>query len=225
MDKEKIQTFFKTYKIHIYIIFISICVFLLLMFFLKKEETDSIEPILETKEEKKEEKKDTYFVDIKGAITSPSVYEMEKESRILDVIKKAGGVKENANTEYINLGKKITDEMVIIIYTNEEIKEYVEGNKTIRYIDKTCICPEIQNDGCIEKGKTVTNKKQEESESININSAEKEQLETLPGIGSSKANAIIEYRKKTPFHKIEDIKNIKGIGDSIFEKIKNRITV
>lgn len=227
MEKEKILKILKMYKIHIGIITGIICVFLLFILLYKEEDIVLEENITEIKKEEKE-KITKYFVDIKGAVVNPNVYEIEKGARIKDVVTKAGGFKENANTEYINLGKKITDEMIIIIYTNEEIKEYIEGNKTIQYVDKTCRCPTVQNDGCIEKGKTYTNKKENEAgenKIVNINIATKEELETLPSIGSSKAIAIIEYRKKTPFTKVEDIKNVKGIGDSIFDKIKDYITI
>lgn len=226
MELEKIYVYLKTYKIHI-CIFLFLCFSIFVGYFLFSKQKEEVEePVFVN--ENKEDEKTNYFVDIKGAVTTPGVYEMEKDSRIQDVINKAGGFKENANLEYINLGKKIKDEMVIIIYTNEEIQEFVEGNKTIKYIDKTCICPKVQNDGCIEKGKTITNKKEEtknESSIINLNTATKEELETLPFIGTAKAEDIIEYREKTPLKKIEDIQNIKGIGKSIFEKIKNRITV
>lgn len=226
MELEKIYTYLKTYKIHI-CIFLFLCFFIFIGYILFTKQKEEVEePIFVN--ENNEEKKIDYFVDIKGAVVMPGVYEVKKDSRIQDVIKKAGGLKENANLEYINLGKKVKDEMVIIIYTNEEIRTFVEGNKTIKYIDKTCICPKVQNDGCIEKEKTITNQKEETKKEpgiINLNTATKEELETLPSIGAAKAENIIEYREKTPFSKIEDIQNIKGIGKAIFEKIKNRITV
>lgn len=166
-------------------------------------------------------------VDIKGAIQKPGVYLLEENARVEDAIQKSGGLREDADTNYINLSKKIKDEMVIIIYTQEEIKQMVEGNQTIRYIDKECICPVKQNDACLDNNK-ITNQKEVEKQNtgpINLNTASLEELQTLTGIGEAKAKLIIAYREKTAFIKIEDIKNVKGIGESIFDKIKNHITV
>lgn len=220
--KEKIIQKAKAYLVHICIFLSILCVFLLVFLLVPKEQEEE-KPVFETEE--KEEEKEEYFIDVKGAVQKEGVYQLSKNARIKDAIDKAGGLLENANTKYINLGKKITDEMVLIIYTNEEIQKVIEGSSIIS-IEKNCTCPTITNDGCLEKEKTVTNKKEKEDGSIiNINTATKEQLQTLPGIGSSKALLIMTYREKTPFQKIEDIKNIKGIGDSIFDKIKDRITV
>ena len=83
------------------------------------------------------------------------------------------------------------------------------------------------NDACISQNKS-TNKKEDNNEItiVSINTASLEQLKTLPGIGESKANDIIKYREKEGnFKTIEDIKNVSGIGDSLFEKIKDYITV
>lgn len=164
-------------------------------------------------------------VDIKGAVHNPGVYILSSNMRIKDVIDKAGGFLENADTRYINLSKKIEDEMTIIIYTKDEINSLVDGNQAIRYIDKTCICPNITNDGCIRKKVTNEKPKEESNGIININTASKEELISLEGIGEAKAKLIIDYREKKPFENIEDIKNVKGIGEALFEKIKDRITV
>lgn len=173
-----------------------------------------------------------YKVDIKGAVVKPGIYEIEKGKRVSDVINLSGGLNDNADTNYINLSKKVTDEMVIIIYTKEEIQSMSEGNTTVRYIDKQCICPSIKNDSCVGDNK-VTNKKEDNIENnsqnipsiVNINTATIDQLKTLPGIGDSKAMDIINYRNQKPFTKIEDLKEVKGIGDATFEKLKPYITV
>lgn len=198
-----------------------------LFFYLPKSEevTETKEEVVEEVEETKEEETEeiTYKVDIKGSVKKPGVYEVKENTRVTDVIQLAGGLLKDANTDTINLSKKVTDEMVIIIYSNDEITEYKNTN-TSKYesVTVTCTCPDTSNDACIEKQEeTKTNT----TTKININTATKEELTTLSGIGESKAEAIIEYRTETPFQTIEDIKNVSGIGDSAFEKIKDLITV
>ena len=167
--------------------------------------------------------KNTVYVDIKGAINNPGVYEMDYDSRIIDVIKEAGDLTEEADTSLLNLSKKVDDEMYIIIYTKEEMQKYKEElipTKTIiKEVEKKIVCPDDDNDACL-----ITSNSNNTSK-ININTASKEELESLPSIGESKANKIIEYREKNKFESIEDIKNVSGIGDSLYEKIKDNIEV
>ena len=181
-----------------------------------KVQADQIEDNI-TKEKK------TVYVDIKGAINNPGVYEMDYDSRIIDVIKEAGDLTEEADTSLLNLSKKVDDEMYIIIYTKEEMQKYKEElipTKTIiKEVEKKIVCPDDDNDACL-----ITDNSNNTSK-ININTASKEELESLPSIGESKANKIIEYREKNKFESIEDIKNVNGIGDSLYEKIKDNIEI
>ncbi len=175
------------------------------------------------KEEEKNEIVDTYKVDIKGAVAKPGLYEVPKTYVVYDVIKEAGGLTKNADTSLINLSKKIVDEMVIIIYTKDEVKKSNIKDTVIKIVEKECICPNIQNDSCInnEITDTITN---QVNSLININTASLEELTTIKGLGESKAKAIIEYRKNNKFNKIEDIMNVSGIGSSLYETIKIYIT-
>ena len=166
-----------------------------------------------------------YNVDIKGAIKNPGVYKMDSNLTVNDAINIAGGLTKNADTSVINLAKKITDEMVIIIYTKEEVKNSNIVDTVIKVVEKECVCPNIENDGCLNTdiNDNITNK--EDGGLININTATKEELQTISGIGESKAKNIIEYRnKKGKFESIEDIKNVEGIGDTLYETIKIYIT-
>lgn len=202
-----------------------------------KKETSKEEPeeliFKEEKEEtnKKDNQKENVFVDIKGAIANPGVYELEQNKKVIDVVNLAGGFLENANTQTINLAKKVTNEMVIIIYTNEEIKLAMAEEKTAKVIDNTCVCPVLKNDACINKNETkkdkaTSNEQETIIEPININTATVSDFDKLPGIGASKAESIVQYREKNgPFEKIEDLKEISGIGDALFEKIKDYITI
>ncbi len=216
-----------------------------------RNEIESIENIKqeENVNEKKEEVEiKKVSVDIKGAVKNPGVYEIDNNKKIIDVINLAGGLNNNANTRLINLARNVSDEMVVIIYTEEEIKEAIKNNTTvIKPIDTVCKCPEIKNDGCLNitkenSGKTTkesTNKSSNESttkkestnsvnstELININTATMEELTKVSGIGEGKAKAIIAYREENgEFKEIEDIKKVSGIGEALYTKIKDYITV
>ena len=163
-------------------------------------------------------------VDIKGAVKKPGVYEVESGKRVMDVIDMAGGVLTGADTSVINLSKKIKDEMVIILYTKDELKNISEVKKEQEEKNEKCTSnnTEINNDACV--GEKNTSNIQ--SNKININTASKDELLLLTGIGESKADKIIEYREKNGgFKSIEDILNVSGIGQSVFEKIKDNISI
>ncbi|MBR3490620.1 MAG: helix-hairpin-helix domain-containing protein [Bacilli bacterium] len=167
----------------------------------------------------------TYFVDIKGSINNPGVYEVDCSKRVIDVINMAGGLTEDADTTILNLSKKVKDEMYIIVYSNSQIKEYKEkllpSKEIIKKVEEKIICPDNSNDAC-EKS-SISKEETKIEGKININTASKEELINLPSIGESKADKIIEYRKTNIFNTIDDIKNVSGIGESIFNKIKDYI--
>ena len=173
-----------------------------------------------TKVNSENDNNSTCNIDIKGAIINPGVYLVDCHKNVSDVINIAGGLKEEADTSTINLAKRISDEMVIVIYTKEEIATAIKEKNTPITIEKECICPEIKNDACIEKTDGVSNGKL-----ININTASKEELKTIPGIGDSKAEAIIKYRNEVGnFKDISELKNVNGIGEKLYEEIKIYLT-
>ena len=167
-----------------------------------------------------------FMVDIKGEVNSPGMYSLKAESRVIDAIEKAGGLTDNANTTVINLSKKITDEMVIIIYSNEEVENFKRTKEVEQETIQSCIQKDIDsliNDACINN---YNNSSDNFTGKISLNNATKEELMTIPGIGSSKAEEIINYRESNGgFTDIEQLKEIKGIGEAIFAKIKNYITL
>lgn len=172
--------------------------------------------------------KEYIYVEIKGAVENPNVYKIEKDSIVSDLIKKSGGLLDNASTSVNNLSKRLHDEDVVIIYTKEEISTLTNNVTAVKYIEKECICPKITNNSCLDKkyivdtGKNIINI----SNKIPLNSSTKEELMTLPGIGEAKAIKIIEYREEhNGFNDIEEIMNVKGIGTSMYEKIKDYITL
>lgn len=165
-------------------------------------------------------------VDIKGAIKNPNVYLVECTSNVNDVIKIAGGLTEDADTSITNLAKKVSNEMVIIIYTKEEVKNSNVVDTVVKVVEKECVCPNIKNDGCInDKITSNIGDNNEENSLININTATLEMLQTIPKIGESKAKSIIKYRESNGnFKNIEDIQNVDGIGSKLYEEIKIYIT-
>lgn len=184
-------------------------------------------------------------VEIKGMVLNPGVYELESNKRVNDLIELSGGLLENANTDYLNLSKKLKDEMIIIVYSNEEINSF-KNNNDLKYekINIECNCPDTINDACIDIGDishenniTYENDDKDNADDnksnisdigskISINEGSIEELTKVSGIGSSKAKSIIEYRNKNgSFKTIDDIMNVSGIGKSLFEKIKDYITV
>lgn len=236
---EKIKFYLEKYKLYI-AIFITIIFLLFILFFLlfNKEEVVEAEEIVI--EEKKEEKIEIekIRVDVKGYVEKEGVYEFDNNSRVIDAINKAGGLKKNANTDYINLSKKLVDEMVIIIYSNDEVSKFKEEDKEIIYIEYKCECPDNINDSCITENDTVNtngikeetkaeteeNEKNENDDLISINTGSKEELMSLNGIGESKANSIIKYREENgEFKNLEDIMNVSGIGEAAYSKIKDHI--
>ncbi len=220
--------FLKKYK---YVI--TIFLFMLIIFYiifvkvnLKSKEKNLVDNQVVINEVEKVEvdlKDDLVYVDIKGAVKKPGVYKINSDKKIIDVITMAGGLMENANTDNINLSRKVTDEMVIIIYTNEEVKNSNIVDTVIKVVDKECVCPNIQNDGCIntEINDSITNV----NKTININTATLEELMSINGLGEAKAKAIIKYREENGYFKIiDDLLNVSGIGEALFEKIKEYIT-
>ena len=173
----------------------------------KKEEViinNEVEEILNPTEKEKEK----ILVDIKGYVKKPGVYEVSSNTIVNDCIKLAGGLKTDADTNSINLSKKVTNEMVI--YIPEKQKEELP----------------VLNDAQIDSSNSVGIESPTANNKININTATISELQSLDGIGESKAQSIIDYRNEIGlFKSIDELKNVSGIGDTIFEKIKDNITV
>ena len=226
MDKiSVVLNYIKNNKKNTAIIVLTFIIFLVSCFLIfelnKKPEVKVVEKKVVERIKVKDKK--VIKVDIKGEVKNPGVYEVKKNIRINEVIKLAGGLTYRANTKYINLSKKVTDEMVIFIYSDYEISKLKEKEKIKEE------SPSLEDENLITSNSTFNtnkdDKKETINEKININTATLEQLMTLSGIGESKAQAIIAYRKKNKFKTIEDLKEVSGIGDSIFDKIKENITV
>lgn len=136
------------------------------------------------------------WVYVCGEVKDPGVYYLEKSSRVMDAVEMAGGMTDDADRVHLNLASPIEDgQQIYVPNVSENSEKQLEA-----YTD-------------------------EGSGLIDLNTASLEELKTLPGIGDSKASAIIEYRKNTPFETIEDIMNVSGIKENSFQKIKDMIKV
>lgn len=161
----------------------------------------------EPPEEKAVQEEDTAFVYVCGAVNSPGVYELKKNARVYEAIELAGGVTEEAAQELINQAQTVTDGERIYVPSKEEAKAYGNGTD-IMGLERT-----EGTDGNT-KGK------------ININTAGKEELMTLSGIGEAKAESILNYREEHGnFQSTEELMQIEGIKEGVFNKIKDDITI
>ena len=171
--------------------------------FFKKEESVEETTVVETtvlaeKTEVSTTQEAVIFVDIKGAVKNPGVYQMKSGDRVKDALEAAGGLTEEADSQKVNLAKRLEDQMVIVVpKVGEEAEEIPTGE---------------------------TRKEATKEGKVNINTATVEELKTLKGVGEKKAEAIIEYRKKNgSFQTKEDLMKVRGIGKKLFESFQERI--
>lgn len=219
-----------------------------------KEVNEEIEFDESNKEQKsleteKKEDKEKIRVDIKGEVISPGVYEASNKDRVIDIINYAGGLKDSADTSVNNLSRRVWDEMVIIIYSKEEVENFTATKETEmnEILESEEINNIILNDATLKEEDILTNQdnyntheteekktpdssknpaKTELTSKISINTAPVEELMKLTGIGKAKAEAIITYRNTNGnFTVLEDLMKVKGIGEKVFAKIKDNITL
>ena len=171
--------------------------------FSKKEESVEetevvVTTVLAEKTEVSTTQETVIFVDIKGAVKNPGVYQMKVGDRVKDAIDAAGGLTAEADSQKVNLAKRLEDQMVIVVPKVGEEAEEIPAGETRKEATK--------------EGK------------VNINTATVEELKTLKGVGEKKAEAIIEYRKKNgSFQTKEDLMKVRGIGKKLFESFQERI--
>ena len=156
---------------------------------------------------------DIVIIHITGSVKNPGIVKLKEGSRIEDAIEAAGGLTENADITKVNLAYVVEDGTKIKIPSASE-----------EDIGDEDIIDSKSGDNIIIEENTVSSNNS--TQTININKATEKEFETLPGIGPSLASKIIEYRNQNgKFGSIEDIKNVNGIGDNKYEKIKDLITV
>lgn len=180
----------------------------LLYFFLQQDNSSTVEiiPAIVNENEHLEmdieqETISNVVVDVKGQVKFPGVYELTTEDRVIDAIQLAGGYTDLAETKMINHAQRLQDELVIYI---PQIGEELDA-------DSIGISP-------------TTGTHSSNSGKININKADETQLQTLPGVGPAKAQAILAYRSEVgKFQTIDDLKKVSGIGEKSFERLKDLI--
>ena len=168
----------------------------------KEESVEESEAVVTTVMAEKTEESTTQetviFVDIKGEVKKPGVYQMKVGDRVKDALDAAGGLTAEADSQKVNLAQKVEDQMVIVVPKVGEEAEALPAGATSKEVAK--------------EGK------------VNINTATVEELKTLKGVGEKKAEAIIEYRKKNgSFKTKEDLMKVRGIGKKLFESFEERI--
>ena len=137
------------------------------------------------------------YIDIKGAVNNPGVYQLNSNLLVDDAIKAAGGITADADLDQINLAQKIQDEMVIYVPRTGE-----------------------DNPSTNQSGNSSENSK------VNINTADVQQLQTLNGIGQKKAEMIVDYRNKNGnFKSVDDLINVQGLGAKTVDNLRDQVTV
>ena len=146
-----------------------------------------------------EEKQEAIYVHVCGEVVNPGVYRLHTGSRIYEAVEAAGGLSDEASAEALNQAEQIEDGQQIYVPSREEKEQQILENQSAD--------PE-------EDGK------------VNLNTASKEQLKTLNGIGEAKAIAIIQYREEHGgFQKIEELMEVEGIKEGTFQKIMDQIKI
>ena len=149
-------------------------------------------------------------VHVCGAVTAPGVYELKVPARVVDAIAEAGGFDEQAAEAYLNQASFLTDGQQVYVPTEEEAEQAFQ-------------LPASADTGM---AGTQAGAAETEVTGININTASKEELMNLPGIGEAKAESILRYRESSGgFRAIEDIMQVEGIKEGLFYKMQERICV
>ena len=165
----------------------------------------------ESNEIKIEDVQENIFVEIKGEVLNPDVYELEKGSIVRDLILISGGLTEIGDTSNINQARELQDVECIVVLSKQEILDMKNSSNEILKVDNVS---------------SFNVESFFDDDKVNINTASKEELKTLSGIGDGLAEAIISYREENNgFNTIDDIKNVSRIGDKTFEKFKDKIIV
>ncbi|WP_204557095.1 helix-hairpin-helix domain-containing protein [Bacillus ectoiniformans] len=176
-----------------------------------EEEPAEAEPSQEPAEAEPSQEPAVLMIDVKGAVAVPGIYTLKSGERVNDAIAKAGGFHQEADTKSINLAQKLADEMVIYIPKLGEEPSPIA-------LAPPAMTPAAGSEAASPGGSGES--------MININTATLDQLQELPGIGESKAQAIIDFRETSgAFTKPEDLKNVSGIGDKTYEKLQPKVSV
>lgn len=151
-------------------------------------------------------------VDIKGAVNKPGVYHLPHGSRVQEAVTAAGGLRDDADGNQVNLAKQLVDAQAIYIPARGEQAPAGMGTAT--------------SSGSATAASDSSTTTTADHEPINLNSASKEQLTTITGIGDKKADLILQYRQEHgQFKSVDDLKNINGFGDKTVDKLRDQLAV
>ncbi|MFC6170744.1 helix-hairpin-helix domain-containing protein [Loigolactobacillus jiayinensis] len=155
------------------------------------------------------------FVDIKGAVKKPGIYQVNANTRLFDVVRLAGGLAADADQQQINLAQQLSDQQVVFIpKVGEEVPAQYAAPVT------------ATTDAPAASASASTSPTSTDGGQINLNTATAEELQQLTGIGQKKAELIIQFRtEQGGFKQPEDLKKVSGIGDKTFESLKDSVTV
>lgn len=180
--------------------------------FIKDNNIDNNDSYKENDNKDNEIEENVIIVHISGEVKQEGVIKLEKGARIIDAITAAGGTSEEADLSKVNLAYILEDAQKIYIPNINEKEEEVVGEGSSREI--------------VISGSGGESSQKEGKNYINLNTANLTELQKIPGVGEATATKIIEYRKANgKFNSIEEIKNIEGIGENKFNKLKNNIYV
>ena len=176
--------------------------------FIETEQAESESQVEETKVQQTEGEEEFLYVYVCGEVKSPGVYTLSRGSRVCDLFEVAGGLTENAATDYWNQARLLVDGEMLYVPTIEEAKTRQNSDKDVSLNQSE------SSDTSDTGGK------------INLNTASIDQLMQIPGIGEAKAKAIYNYREEHGgFSSIEEVMNIEGIKEGVFSKMKEYIVV
>ena len=168
------------------------------------EDNDEMKVSEETEDSQKQENSEVkmLYIYVCGCVNKPGVYTLPEGSRVFDLFTLAGGLTEDAAMDYWNQARLLTDGEMIYVPSKDEAKNHTQDGESSN---------KMEND---------------KSNKVNINTAKKEELMTLPGIGETKALAIIAYRQENgPFSSVEELKEVEGIKEAVFSKVKDLIEI
>ncbi len=193
----------------------------------------SLDALVAENEQNVEEDNNTQFkVEVKGNVQNPGVFIFDEGEIIDDAIKAAGGFKEDAYEQNLNLSARLEPQMVIYVYSKNEYKNIIDAKPY-----ENCYVASYDISKCLEAGYSLiitdatketnfSNSSSPKNKLVNINTADVSTLMTLSGIGEVKAGSIVLYRNEHgKFKNIADIQNVSGIGEAVYAKIKNSITI
>lgn len=158
----------------------------------------------------------TIYVDVKGAVKKPGVYKISNLARVSDAVAKAGGATKDAWLDQVNLAYHLEDEMLI----------YVPTNGQTDLPDSQALVGQNQDNLATSNTDKSSNASDQTGDKINLNTASKEQLMTLSGIGDKRADDIIAYRQENGgFKRLEDLQNVSGIGEKTYAQLASQLAI